>query len=166
MESIAKTELETQLLTLCSDVMEARGYRIVDLDCRVGGRSMLRVFIEPLVSKDATAARPGVALEDCVEASRTLGPILEEFPGIPGMFDLEVSSPGLDRRLRLRSDFDAIRGQEVHLKLEQRIEGVGGQLKGTILATDSQNVLVSWSGKELSVPWRQIKQANQIWKVE
>jgi len=165
LESIAKTELEEKLLALCSEVLTPLGYRIVDLDCRVGGRSLLRVFIEPLVAS-AENARPGVALKDCVEASRTLSPVLEGFGDLPGAFDLEVSSPGIDRRLRLRSDFDSVTGQEVHLKLGERLEGIGGQLKGTIVATDPQSVLVNWSGKELHVPWKQIKQANQVWKME
>lgn len=166
MESIAKTDLESKLIAECSPALEALGFRIVDLDCRVGGRSLLRIYIERRLAEGASAEQPKVALQDCVDASRTLGPILESSELLPGAFDLEVSSPGLDRRLRLRSDFDALCGQEVQLKLAEKIEGVGGQLKGIVLKTDAESVSVNWSGKDLHVPWKQIKQANQIWKME
>ena len=163
LESIAKTEVEQSLLTLCSETVEPQGYRIVDLDCRVGGRSLLRIFIERIGSDPASAK---VSLDDCVAVSRSLGERLETYSGLPGAFDLEVSSPGLDRRLRLRSDFDANQGQEVELKLIDRIEGIGSRLKGQVLGTDPEKVRVAWSGKEVGVPWTKIKQANRIWKTE
>jgi ribosome maturation factor RimP len=163
LESIAKTEVEQKLLTLCSEQLEPKGYRIVDLDCRVGGRSLLRIYIERLPVDGATS---GVGLSDCVEVSRSLGEFLETFTDIPGTFDLEVSSPGIDRRLRLRSDFDAFQGQEVDLKLVEKIEGIGGRLKGKVLGTDTKEVRLEWSGKDVAVPWTKIKQANRIWKTE
>ncbi len=140
------------------------GYRLVDLDCRVGGRSLIRLFIER--ASEATVL-PAVSLSDCVEVSRSLGEVLEGFSDLPGSFDLEVSSPGIDRRLRLRSDFDQNAGQEVDLKLVDPMEGIGGRLKGKVLGTDSQHVLVALTGKqEVAVPWTKIKQANRIWKTE
>ena len=71
LESIAKTEVENQLLALCSEKVEPEGYRIVDLDCRTGGRSLIRIYIERL-STDTQA----VSLEDCVKVSRGLGETL------------------------------------------------------------------------------------------
>lgn len=160
MESIAKTEVEQKLLALCSEHIEPKGYRIVDLDCRIGGRSLLRIFIE----RPGTNA--GVALEDCVEVSRSLNEVLESFSEIPGTFDLEVSSPGIDRRLRLRSDFDSSQGQEVALKLVERIEGIGANFKGQVIATDEEKLVVGMQGKQVPIPWKQIKQANRIWKMD
>lgn len=163
MESIAKTEVERKLLTLCEKELEPKGYRVVDLDCRIGGRSLLRVFIERLGSVDTSAQ---VTLDDCVAVSRALNESLESFDGIPGAFDLEVSSPGLDRRLRLQSDFAASAGSEVQLKLVESLEGVGSQVRGTVLEVNENNVLVGSSGKEIAVPWKKIRQANRVWKME
>lgn len=163
MESIAKTEVERKLLACCSEQIAPKGYRIVDLDCRIGGRSLLRVFIER-GSSDGVANQ--VSLEDCVAVSRSLGEFLETYDGLPGAFDLEVSSPGIDRRLRLRSDFESNQGQEVDLKLVDRLEGIGGRVKGTLLGTDSQGLRVQQSGKEIGILWTQVKQANRIWKTE
>ncbi len=62
--------------------------------------------------------------------------------------------------------FEQNQGQEVDLKLVDRIEGIGSRFKGKVLGTDSQKVVLSWSGKEVAVPWTGIKQANRIWKTE
>ncbi len=164
MESIAKTEVEQKLLTLCSGELEPKGYRIVDLDCRIGGKSLLRIFIERLGADSNQSAK--VSLEDCVTVSRSLNDLLESFQDIPGTFDLEVSSPGLDRRLRLRSDFEAHRGGEVQLKLVDKIEGLGGQVRGLVLDLDEESIRLENSGREVAVPWKQVKQANLIWKTE
>ena len=79
---------------------------------------------------------------------------------------MEFSSPGLDRRLRLRSDFEANQGHEVQLKLVEKLEGIGGQLRGQVLGSASERVMIANSGRELAVPWKKIKQANLIWKTE
>jgi ribosome maturation factor RimP len=159
LESIAKTGIEQGLLAFCSGHLEPIGFRIVDLDCRIGGRSILRIYIERLSDGQ-------VSLEDCVHASRSLGEVLETYSEIPGKFDLEVSSPGLDRRLRLRSDFENVRGQEVQLKLVDRIEGIGAALKGKLLEVDESELVVESSGKKVPLTWKNIKQANRVWKME
>jgi ribosome maturation factor RimP len=163
LKSIAKTEVESKLLALSSALVEPKGFRVVDLDCRVGGRSLLRVFIERTEQKETPVA---VSLENCVEVSRLLGEALENFSEIPGKFDLEVSSPGLDRRLRLQSDFEMSQGQEVQLKLVEKIEGVGAGCRGLLLSADEEKVSIGVAGKEVAVPWQNIKQANRIWKTE
>ncbi len=164
MESIAKTEVEQKLLSLCSAQVEPHGYRIVDLDCRVGGRSLLRIFIERSGQGEQSAA---VCLDHCVEVSRLLGEFLETLSDIPGKFDLEVSSPGLDRRLRLRTDFELSQGKEVQLKLVERVEGVGAGCRGTLLAANAESISIGLPDKrELAIAWNNIKQANRIWKTE
>ncbi len=161
LESIVKTELEEELLEKGDALLSPLGYRIVDLDCRLGSKSLLRIFIERLSSPGES-----VSLQDCVTASRALNEWLETFDGIPGAFDLEVSSPGLDRRLRLRSDFESNQGQEVHLKLIEKLEGLGAQVRGELVNADTEKVLIGLDKKQVGVPWANIKQANRIWKTE
>src|SRR4051794_16535757 len=96
LESISKTPLELRILSLSENVLEPQGFRVVDVDCRVGHRSLLRIFIERAGSQNPT-------LDDCASASRLLSAQLDTDEEIlPGAYDLEVSSPGLDRRLRLK----------------------------------------------------------------
>ena len=118
MPSIAKSRLEMKVLELCDTHLGPRGFRAVDVDCHVAGKSIVRIFIERLrlqaeaelsSAEPETAVspkRPQTSIEDCAEVSRLIGPVLDTVEFIPGPYDLEVSSPGVERRLRLVSDFE------------------------------------------------------------
>ena len=72
-----------------------------------GGRWTLRVFIDK---------QGGVSIDDCQAASRTVEPILDVEDFIEPAYDLEVSSPGVDRPLRKPQDFERFAGQRAHVK--------------------------------------------------
>ncbi|MGB5346901.1 MAG: ribosome maturation factor RimP, partial [Woeseia sp.] len=71
--------------------IERLGYELSDIEAKLGGRDgVLRVFID----------RPeGIGLEDCEAVSRQISALLDVEDPLPGRYVLEVSSPGLDRRL-------------------------------------------------------------------
>ena len=86
-----------------------------------GGSSLLRVYIY----------KPsGVTIEDCARVSRRLSRELEHEPGLDEYFNIEVSSPGLDRRLQTRRDFERAVGEVLHLKVKdkQGMRSVRGRL--------------------------------------
>src|SRR5580692_2468723 len=87
-------------------VASSSGLEVVDIEFRGGGKSrMLRVFID----KPA-----GVTHEDCANFSREFGTILDEEDAVPGAtYTLEVSSPGLDRKLTRAADFERFAGNRV-----------------------------------------------------
>jgi len=154
--------LERQLLVRCGEVLEPLGFRPVDLDCHIGGRSMVRIYIER-AGQSSESQSPATSLEDCTQVSRLIGPILEADPGIPGGFDLEVSSPGLDRRLRLRPDFESAVGSTVKLKLVEKLEGRGANLTGMLVRVESDHIVIEIGKDEVAVPWQKIKQAVRVW---
>ncbi|NBX92047.1 MAG: hypothetical protein EBQ85_02310 [Proteobacteria bacterium] len=158
MESISKSDLELKLLNTCEKELLPLGFRIVDLDCRLGGRSLLRIFIERLGSETQ------VSLEDCVRASRHLDPFLENENVLEGAYELEISSPGLDRRLRLVSDFEKVLGAELKIGLTESIPGLGANVRGKLLKVVPGQLAMSVSGKEVSIPLNQIKKANTVWE--
>lgn len=155
--SISKSPLELQILQLCDSLMAPLGFRVVDLDCRVSGRSLLRVFIERVGGETPS-------LEDCSRVSRTLSEKLDEGELIPGSYDLEVSSPGLDRRLRLESDFLRAKGQEIRLKLFERLPGRGANVAGKITKVETGNVWVEVDQEEVAIALPKVKQANIVWQ--
>ena len=157
MESIRKTELETRLLALCETTLAPLGLRPVDVDCRIGPRSLVRLFIEGTGRGTAT-------LDECAEASRKLGDVLDAVEGIPGMYDLEVSSPGLDRRLRLASDFQGAVGSDVKLKLVESIPGLGANVAGRLEAVEGGALRVLSQKKEWPIPLAQVVRANVVWQ--
>src|SRR5690606_27475675 len=101
--SVQKSSLESRLLEICEAVVAPHGFRIVDIDCALARRSLIRVFIDVSAPAEGEAPRGNVTLDDCVRVSDLLSPALDVEDVVPGPYELEVSSPGLERRLRLES---------------------------------------------------------------
>ena len=97
-------------------VADSGGLELVDVDLRGGGKArMLRIFID----------KPGgVTHEDCSNFSREVGTILDVEDAVPGgTYTLEVSSPGLDRKLLKASDYERFTGSLVKLTTRDPIAG-------------------------------------------
>ncbi|MBQ3483733.1 MAG: ribosome maturation factor RimP [Clostridia bacterium] len=89
-----------------------------------GARRILRVTID---------AEAGVTIDDCERMHRAIDPVLDEIDPIDTAYDLEVSSPGIERDLRTDAHIDASVGEEVELRLFAPVEGkksFGGILAG------------------------------------
>ena len=119
---------------IAARVAASYGLEIWDVELRgTGGKSrMLRVYIDRPEGGPATAGRPGqadgspavggVTHEDCANVSRELGTILDVEDAVPGgTYLLEVSSPGLDRKLAKAADFERFVGSLVKLMTRQPV---------------------------------------------
>src|SRR5438105_2502071 len=97
-------------------VAASLGVEVVELELRGGGKSrMLRIFID----KPA-----GVTHEDCATLSREVSTILDVEDAMPGgPYVLEVSSPGLDRKLSRAADFERFQGSRVKLTTKDPVNG-------------------------------------------
>lgn len=96
-------------------VAESFGCRVYDVEfVKEGQNYFLRVFID----KDG-----GVSTDDCEKVSRALDPILDEIDPIEPAYYLEISSPGLDRKLSRDEHFEAVIGESVDLKLFAPVNG-------------------------------------------
>jgi len=105
-------------------VAASNGLEVVDVEMRGGGKSrMLRIVID----KPAAGAvdRPaGVTHEDCANLSREVSTILDVEDVVPGgAYVLEVSSPGLDRKLSRPADFERFTGRGVKLTTRNPVSG-------------------------------------------
>jgi ribosome maturation factor RimP len=97
-------------------VASSVGLEVVEIEFRGGSKSrMLRVFID----------KPGgVTHEDCAGFSREFGTILDVEDAVPGgMYVLEVSSPGLDRKLNRAADYERFTGSRVKLMTREPVNG-------------------------------------------
>src|SRR5215471_10669407 len=94
-------------------VAASSGLEVLDVEFLGGGKArMLRVFLD----KPAAGADPmaGVTHEDCANFSREFGTILDVEDAVPGgSYTLEVSSPGLDRKLNRPADYERFTGHRV-----------------------------------------------------
>ena len=108
MAGIAQEPIAERARTVLEPVLARDGYELVEAEwTRGGGRWTLRLFIDKA---------GGVGIEDCQAVSRLVEPILDVEDFIEPAYDLEVSSPGLDRPLRKAADFDRYAGRRAHVK--------------------------------------------------
>ena len=104
-----------------------------------GARRILRVTID---------SENGVTIEDCERMHRAIDPVLDEMDPIETSYDLEVSSPGIERELRTDAHIEASIGEVVELRLfaplegQKRFEGVlsGRGENGEILLAQGESV--------------------------
>src|SRR6266851_8732223 len=105
-----------QIHAIAERVAASSGLEIVELEMRGGGKArMLRIFID----------KPGgVTHEDCANLSREVSTILDVEDAVPGgSYVLEVSSPGLDRKLVRPGDFERFQGSRIKLTTKEPVNG-------------------------------------------
>jgi ribosome maturation factor RimP len=105
-----------QVREIAERVAASSGLEVVEVELRGGGKArMLRIVID----------RPnGVTHEDCANLSREVGTILDVEDVMPGgSYTLEVSSPGLDRKLVRAADYERFTGSRVKLTTRQPVNG-------------------------------------------
>jgi ribosome maturation factor RimP len=115
-----------RVAALAEPVLTALGYRLVRV--RISGFAGCTVQV--------MAERPDgtMTIEDCEIASRALSPVLDAADPIEGTYRLEISSPGIDRPLVRRSDFDRYAGHVAQVEMLAPIDGrrrFRGELSGT-----------------------------------
>lgn len=103
-------------------VAASSGLEVVELEMRGGGKSrMLRIVIDKAGASEPLA---GVTHEDCARLSREVSTILDVEDVVPGgSYVLEVSSPGLDRKLSRPADFQRFTGSRVKLTTREPVNG-------------------------------------------
>jgi len=122
-------------------VAESSGLELVEVDMRGGGKArMLRIVIDKAA---------GVTHEDCASVSREVGTILDVEDAVPGSYTLEVSSPGLDRRLEKAADFTRFTGSLVKLMTREPVHN-NRHFEGRLEAFDGSRLTLNLSAVRLS----------------
>ena len=136
------------------------GYRLADVDY-ISNNNTLRVFIEKLDEMMPTAAG-GITLADCESASRQLQRVLE-VEGV-GYGRLEVSSPGLDRRLKKAVDFARFTGYEAQVRLRHPVNG-RRNFTGVVLSVQGERVSLEFEGGRLTFDVNELERARLVPKL-
>lgn len=113
---------------LIEPALTAMGYELVRVAFRGGGQQTLQIMAE---RRDGA----GMTVDDCADISRTLSALLDVEDPIAGSYTLEVSSPGIDRPLVKRADFERFAGFEARIETVQPIAGrkrFRGRLMGVV----------------------------------
>jgi ribosome maturation factor RimP len=138
----ATNPAEERILALIEPEAEGLGYRIVRVRLSGNRRKRLQVMAE-------RASDGAMDVDDCARLSRALSPVLDLGDPIAGEYDLEVSSPGIDRPLMRLEDFERFTGHEAKLETVAMIDG-RRRFKGVIAGVDGEDVrLTTPEGDEL-----------------
>ena len=100
-------------------------------------------------------------MDDCAQVSRQLSAVFDVEDPIKGQYTLEVSSPGMDRRLFTREQFAAFEGSNVKLSLRRPFEG-RKRFKGLICGFEDDDLVVRSGDEEYLFPFEDIERANLV----
>ena len=145
--------MKAELVNLLEPTIEQLGYELSDLELKLGGRDVVvRVFID----------KPdGVDLSDCEMVSRQLSAVLDVEDALPGHYTLEVSSPGLDRKLTKPAHFQRFTGETVRVKLRFPLDG-RRNFRGALRAADDEKIEVEIDGESHSLQIETIESARLV----
>lgn len=139
---------------LLEPTLEAMGYELVRVTHNGGRRPTLQVMAERL-------DRAGMTVDDCAEISRAVSAILDVEDPISGAYELEVSSPGIDRPLMKAADFERFAGFEARVETDRLIEGQK-KFKGQLLGLQDEAVRLSLPDGERLIPLEAVKKAKLV----
>ena len=153
-EEIRK-EVQRRVEEIADSLLKDEGLELVDLEYRREGRRwVLRLFIDK---------EGGVTVEDCATVSRELADILDAKDAIPEAYVLEVSSPGLNRRVRKRRDFFRFAGRKVEVRLTALQDG-RRKIVGNILGVEGEAVVVAAPEATYSIALEDIARATLVYE--
>jgi ribosome maturation factor RimP len=154
-----ETGTERTIADLVEPVLEELGFRLVRV--KVSGRDGGTVQIM------AERAGGEMSIEDCAVISRSLSPVLDAYDPMPGHYNLEVSSPGIDRPLVRPSDFALWAGHEAKVELKEPVDGrkrFWGVIEG--IADDEARLRIELEGKPepvvIGLPFSLIGEAKLV----
>ena len=140
------------LTELFEPVVESMGYELVGVEFLGGsGHATLRVYID---------REEGVDIDDCASISHQISGILDVEEPISQAYDLEVSSPGVDRPLFKLADYEKYAGSQVKIKLNLGLQGrknFRGELQGV---AETGTVKINVDGEHFDLPFADIEKAN------
>jgi len=147
----------TQLESVFEPVIEKAGFRLVRLRMMGGSDRTLQVMAErPDGSMD---------VEGCTTLSHVLLDFIEAEDPIEGDYEIEVSSPGIDRPLTRLMDFARWSGHEAKIELHAPVPTPAGERKrfrATLMGTDGQDVMIRFDNMDARFPFRAIANAKLV----
>jgi ribosome maturation factor RimP len=168
-----KTEAAAHVEQVATAAAERLGLEIVEVELKGAGKSqLLRITIDKITGDKITGDKitgdkitgdktTGVTHEDCANLSREVSAVLDADDPIDGTYELEVTSPGVERKLKKWQDWERFRGQKAKVWLKEP----AGDLKhfeGVIeTASDAdRSISIDVGGKQVTFPFAQVDKAH------
>ncbi len=140
-----------QLLKLIEPVVEGLGYECVGIEYNSHPKhGLLRIFID---------SAQGVGMDDCAQVSHQVSGVLDVEDPIAGEYNLEVSTPGLNRPLFKIGQFEQFIGHIVQVNLFKPVEG-RRNIKGLIEKVEGDDIYLQQDGQIYKVPFQAMSKAR------
>ena len=142
-----------ELHDLLEPTIERLGFEMTDLEVRLSGQGgLLRITID----------KPdGIDLDDCEKVSHAVGALLDVEDPVPSDYNLEVSSPGLYRKLTKVEHFQRFEGATLKVTMRFPIAG-RRRFRGTLVSSDDENIVVEVDGESHSLPLAMLDTARLV----
>ncbi len=130
---ITKTLLESRILLIAKPIIQDMGFEVIRIRLIDGKSKLIQIMID--------SPKMNITVDDCANISNELSAAIDVEDPYEDAFNLEVSSPGIDRPLTRLCDFDQWSGYEAKLETTTAIEGQK-RFKGILSGTDGDEVLI------------------------
>ncbi len=127
------------------------GLELVDVEyVKEGAHWYLRIYIDK---------EGGVDIDDCTAVSLKMSEILDRENPIPQAYMLEVSSPGIERPLRKREDYEKYKDELVSVYTTEPFNGFSS-FTGNLVGLVENNVVLEYEGQEITIPFDLVERAH------
>jgi len=142
-------------------VARSEGLEVFDVEWKIGKQRLLRIYLDRLPGPGNPEGL-GVTHKDCESVSEQLGVILDVEDLVPGPgYILEVSSPGLDRKLVKPSDYERFAGRLAKIWLNEPVENQK-YFEGRLAGIAEGVVKLALKNREVALPYSDIRKANLV----
>jgi len=146
-------KVNKQLQALIEPVVSGLGYEFWGLEYLSHGKSsVLKVYID---------AEGGIDVDDCAKVSRQISSLFDVEEPITGKYSLEVSSPGMNRRLFTKEQYEVYKGARLKVSLRTPFEGQR-KFTGLLCGLEDEDVILRVGDEEILFPYDDIDKATVV----
>jgi ribosome maturation factor RimP len=138
------------------DLLAALGLYVVDLEIEVSrARPLIRYFVDSVEG-------PPVTIEQCARANRALQGYFDEHLPFGEEYAMEVSSPGIERRVARPRDYQRFLGRQIQIRLRENEEG-RRNLLGVLVNAGADGFRLAVGDTEMYLEYNRVSRANLTW---
>ena len=151
------SDLKVKIQEMIQSSIEIMNYELIDVECHRGNKSLkIIVYIDHV---------NGIKIDDCVTVTNAISKIIDEDNNLVEDYNLEVSSPGLNRKLILKEHYDKFIGKDIKVKLKTKIDN-RKVYKGTLLERIDGRISIFENHQKISIQMDTIEICRLVPKFE
>ena len=157
---MAKTDIAGKVTEILTDYLASKGLDVYRVEYKKEGPGwVLRVYLDKAWDGGQSGTDEYVSIDECEAVAGWLSDKLDELDLIERSYNLEVSSPGLDRELFKPADFERFRGRAVEVRLYEALNG-SKMIEGILIGKEDGEILLDNDGTQTRIPQDKVSKIN------